>query len=446
MTISCAAKFFLVGFAVLAATVSARAATYSHEPAASSGRGSVALAAEEGAAVLRRLLADALRNNPEIKALDSEQQAAQSRIAPAGALDDPMLEAGIVNLPVESLRFNREDMTMKMIGLSQRLPYPGKRELREQVAAKEAGVIGFNRQEVVNRVIRDVKLSYFDLAFAVESARLVQNNRIVLEQFLRVAESRYAVGQATQADVLKAQTQLSKMLDEASRVGRERLTIEAELVRAIGRYESLANVVPPMPEIAEVTFDLDALQKQARGSRPQLAALQSSIERGEKALELARKEYLPDFDVRFQYGQRDRTSDGLRREDMVSLIVAINLPVWRQNKRDPRVAEAQAMRDQALSMYKAQENELDAKLRQQIAVAEQSRRSLRLYDTGILPQSRLAVEAALSAYRVNRIDLLTLLDNRMTVYGFELNRAQAIVNYNKALAEIDFLTGKELVP
>jgi len=446
MTISCAAKFFLVGFVVLAATVSARAATYSHEPAASSGRGSVVLAAEEGTAVLRRLLADALRNNPEIKALDSEQQAAQSRIAPAGALDDPMLEAGIVNLPVESLRFNREDMTMKMIGLSQRLPYPGKRELREQVAAKEAGVIGFNRQEVVNRVIRDVKLSYFDLAFVVESARLVQNNRIVLEQFLRVAESRYAVGQATQADVLKAQTQLSKMLDEASRVGRERLTIEAELVRAIGRYESLANVVPPMPEIAEATFDLDALQKQARASRPQLAALQSSIERGEKALELARKEYLPDFDVRFQYGQRDRTSDGLRREDMVSLIVAINLPVWRQNKRDPRVAEAQAMRDQALSMYKAQENELDAKLRQQIAAAEQSRRSLRLYDTGILPQSRLAVEAALSAYRVNRIDLLTLLDNRMTVFGFELSRAQAIVNYNKALAEIDFLTGKALVP
>ena len=146
--------------------------------------------------------------------------------------------------------------------------------------------------------------------------------------------------------------------------------------------------------------------------------------------------------MKLSYGQRDKTLDGMRRDDMLSFTVAINLPVWRETKRDPRVAEAIAMRDQAMDMYQAQQNEVSSKLRQQVANAEQSLKSARLYETGILPQARLAVESSLAAYRVNRVDFLTLLDNQMTVLNFEVSYASALSNYNKALAEIDLLTGK----
>jgi outer membrane protein TolC len=101
------------------------------------------------------------------------------------------------------------------------------------------------------------------------------------------------------------------------------------------------------------------------------------------------------------------------------------------------------MREQASEMYEAQLNELTARLRQQVAAAEQNLRSARLYETGILPQARLAVEAALAAYRVNRVDFFTLLDNQMTVFNFEIAHATALVGYRKALAEVDFLTGKQ---
>lgn len=97
-------------------------------------------------------------------------------------------------------------------------------------------------------------------------------------------------------------------------------------------------------------------------------------------------------------------------------------------------------------MYRAQESELRARLRQQVAIVEQSQRTIRLFDTSILPQSHLTVEAALSAYRVSRVDMLTLLDNQMAIFGYELNRAQTIANYCKALAEIDLLTGKAPPP
>jgi outer membrane protein TolC len=393
---------------------------------------------------LQELLAEAVRNNPEIRAARNEREAAQHRVSPAGALDDPMLEAGVINAPLASQTFRREDMTMKMLGLSQKFPYPGKRDLRQDVAAKDAESVAYAYQETVNRVLRDVKTAYFELAFVAESTQLVEKNKRVLEQFLKISESRYAVGQGNQADVLKAQTQLSRMADELIKLGRERRAIEAELILALGRGPETGAPVPATLRLRDAALQFELLRETAIKERPQLLGLQSLIARNGRVIDLARKDYYPDFDVKLSYGQRDKTLDGMSRDDMVSFTVAINLPVWRESKRDPRVAEAIAMRDQATDMYQAQQNEVSSKLRQQVANAEQSLKSARLYETGILPQARLAVESSLAAYRVNRVDFLTLLDNQMTVLNYEVSYASALSNYNKALAEIDLLTGKTL--
>jgi len=394
-------------------------------------------------AQLAALLAEAAQNNPDLQAARLEANAARSRISPAGALDDPMLEAGVLNYPVESRSFKTEDMTMKMIGFTQRLPYPGKRALRRDVAENEALAAESSLQELANRVRRDVKVAYFDLGFVDESLRLAERNRRVLEQYLSIAEARYGVGQGTQADVLKAQTQVSKMREELIKLGRERPTLEAELNRAAGRTAAPAAINPPPAQAKEMSFALDELRAAARASRPQLAAQQRMMDRGTKAVELARKDYYPDFDVRVSYGQRDNSPD-MRREDMISFTVAINLPVWRESKRDPRVAEAESMREQASAMYQARLNELDAMLRQQVAAAEQALKSARLYETGLLPQARLTADASLAAYRVGRVDFFTLLDSRMTVFNVETGYAASLAAYNKALAEIEFLTGRPL--
>lgn len=399
-------------------------------------------APQQRATPLAQLVAQALQNNPEIQAARKERDAASQRVAPAGSLDDPMLEAGVINLPTDSFSFSQEEMTMKMIGLSQRFPYPGKRGLREDVARRELEAADFNVQETANRTVRDLKVAYFDLWLVYASTQLVERNRAILEQFLRIAETRYTVGQASQADVLKAQTQLSKMMEEIIKLGRERRMLEAEINRALGRGLATEPVVPDSAELRETPLELDALHERALRARPQLLALQSTIARGDKMLELARKDYYPDFDVRFAYGQRDSMPDGTKRSDMVSLTLAINLPVWRDSKRGPRFAEAEAMREQAQRMYEAQRNELAMKLRQQVAATEQNLRSARLYQQDILPQSRLTVEAAFAAYRVNRVDFMTLLDNQMSVLNFEIAHATAVASYNKALAEIDLLTGR----
>jgi len=400
--------------------------------------------APAAASALGSLVAETLQNNPELRAAAKETEAANQRVRPAGALEDPMLEAGLLNVPIQPWRLNREDMTMKMLGLSQKLPFPGKRALREQVAAKDAESAGYGLRETANRIVREVKLAYFDLALTDETVRLLQSNRQILQQFLRIAESRYAVGQAAQAEVLKAQTQLGRMSEELLRMERERPVTEAELARLLGRRANAAPIAVKLPSLREAAFDLEALQQAALRERPQLLGLQSVIERGTKALDLARKEAQPDFDLRFSYGQRERDVANMPREDVVSFTVAMNLPLWRQDKIEPRIAEARAMREQALEMLQAQQNEVLAKLRQQVAIIEQSRKSVHLYETAILPQARLAVEATLAAYQVSRVDLLMLLDSQMTLFSYEINRARELVNFNKALAEIELLAGKQL--
>ena len=392
---------------------------------------------------LRSAISEALLGNPEIQAAKKEEEAARARISPAGSLDDPMLEAGIINLPAESRRFDREDMTMKMVGLSQRIPYPGKRRLREDVATSEADAVRHGLRETVNRVTRDVKVAYLDLALGLESIRLTEKNKRVLEQFLQTAEARYAVGQSTQADVLKAQTQLAKMTDELLKLERERRNVEAELGRAVGRNSATFILIPEMPSLKSPDLQVDALRNEALTNRPQLMALRSTLVRNEQALQLARKDYSPDFDVRLAYGQRDRSPSGSRREDMVSITVAINLPIWGANKLAPRVVEAAAMRDRASSMLQQQQNELESRLRQELANVEQSAASARLYESTVLPQAKLTVESSLAAYRVNRVDFLTLLDNQMTVLNYELALATSVVRQNKSLAEIEFIAGRE---
>jgi outer membrane protein TolC len=391
---------------------------------------------------LGEVASEALRVNPEIQAALKEREAARQKVAPAGALDDPMLEAGILNLPTDSLRFDQEDMTMKMIGLSQRFPFSGKRELRRDVAARDAESVGHAFRETVNRVLREVRIAYYDLALAVESRRLTEKSRAVLGQLLKVAESRYAVGQGRQADVLKAQTQFTRMLDELLRFERERTMAEDEIGRLLARHGDFTPVLPALPPPTDAPFLLETLQKTALQQRPQLLALQGIVSRNERALDLARKESLPDFDVKLAYGQRDNSPQGMKRSDMVTLTVAMNLPIWRETKNEPRIAQALAMRGQAVDLLHAQQHDVTTKLHHQIAAALQSLKSLRLYDRDILPVARLTLEAALSAYQVNRIDFAALLDSQMSVFNYEINSIAALIGYHTAVAEMDFLTGK----
>lgn len=391
---------------------------------------------------LKALVAEALANNPEIAAAQSELDAARQRIAPAGALEDPMLEIGVVNAPLEPLSLRREDMTMKMLGLGQKLPFPGKRSLRRGVATADAESIGHAAQETTNRVVRDVRITYEDLVFNLEAQRILARTRLELENLAAIARSRYDVGQAIQNDVLDAQTEIERLHAEKLVLEREEAVLRSELRRLLGRATDEASIQVPEPLLAQAPEQAPRLHAVALASRPRLLALQALFERGTRAIELAQREYYPDFDLKLQYGQRDGAPDGMPRDDMVSLTVGVNLPIWRKSRLDPQVAEARAMRNQAQSMLEAERLATVAATDAQLALARQWRGTAELYENTILPQVRAAVASALAAYRVGRVDFLTLRQAQLRVLDVSTALAEAIASHNKAVAEIDLLVGR----
>lgn len=392
---------------------------------------------------LAALVAEALANNPEIAAARSELDAARERVPAAGALDDPMFEFGIVNAPLEPLSLRREDMTMKMLGLGQRLPFPGKRGLRRAVAAADAESIDLAVQETANRIERDVRVAYEELAFNEEAQKIVVRTRGALEQLAAIARSRYEVGQAAQNDVLDAHIELERLGVELLRLAAENTALQGDLQRLLGRTAPAPRIHAAAQRLAAHPGSDPAAPDPAIDTRPQLLALQSLVERNARSIELAQREYYPDFDVKLQYGQRDRAPDGMPRDDMVSLTVGFNLPVWRKSRLEPQVAEARAMRRQAQSMLLAQQLETQAGLDTQLALARQWHATAKLYQSTLLPQARAATASALAAYRVGRVDFLTLRQAQVREFGVSTDLARAIASHNRAVAEIGLLVGRD---
>lgn len=393
---------------------------------------------------LDALVAEALASNPEIAAARGELEAALQRVRAAGALDDPMVEFGVINAPLASLSLRPEDMTMKLLGLGQRLPFPGKRGLRRAVAEADADSIDLAVREIANRVERDVRVVYEDLAFNEEVQRIVTESKVALEQLAAIARSRFEVGQAAQSDALDAQIELERLRVELLRLTAENAALQGQLQRLLGRSGSARRIHVMAPQLAAAPDPGPDPTLPAIDNRPQLLALQALVERNSRSIDLARREYYPDFDFKLEYGQRDRTPDGVPRDDMVSLTVGFNLPIWRKARLEPQVAEAHALRRQAQEALRAQQLETRAALAAQLALARQWRESAGAYQNTLLPQARAATASALAAYRVGRVDFLTLRQAQLREFEVSADLARAIASHNKAIAEIDLLVGRGL--
>jgi outer membrane protein TolC len=165
------------------------------------------------------------------------------------------------------------------------------------------------------------------------------------------------------------------------------------------------------------------------------------IEAKEKAHDLAKKEYYPDLTARFAYGQRDNGPD-MKRRDMLTGEVMINIPIFYKSKQERKVAEAKADIQGLEAQYRVMKNEIHFMITDMASMIQRVERQLELYKTGIIPQANLQISSAMSAYRVNKADFMTLLDSQMTLYRYELEYHQALTEYEKNVANLEATLGK----
>ena len=166
---------------------------------------------------LQTLIVEALQANAEIKQMRGQFTATRETIRSAGALDDPEVAFTMKDIPMDNWALNREPMTQKMLELSQKFPFPGKRRLRSEVAGEQAHSDEQVYKDKANEIRAKVVIAYWGLSLAQTNYDLTQKNKQFWEQVVQVTETRYKVGQGMQADVLQAQVELGNYLDHLDR-------------------------------------------------------------------------------------------------------------------------------------------------------------------------------------------------------------------------------------
>jgi outer membrane protein TolC len=389
---------------------------------------------------LDELVEEALRANPEIIAAQKRYEAMRQRPAQESSLPDPMLSVGYNSTgnPLPGSGIGTDPVANAGFSISQEFPSPGKRRLRGDIAMREADAEFAQYLMVRLSVVSRLKQAYHQLHHAYEMIDIMSRDRDLMRKILRISEARYSVGKAAQQDIFKAQTQLSIMETRIERSRQELRSREVEINSLLDRPPDSRIERPVETEPAPLRAGLDELMKQVREDAPILRREQKMIERTELALNLARKEYYPDYTVSGGYYYMGSLAP------MYTARVDFKLPAYFWRKQRAGVAEQAANVSAARHNYNAANQTLSFRVKDDYLMAETSYRLMNMYSTTVIPQASLALESGLASYQTGALDFLSVLMNFTTMVEYELNYHEEVLNYFLALARLEEMTGVDL--
>jgi outer membrane protein TolC len=347
------------------------------------------------------LVREALARSPLIAAHEARSVAARERIAPAGALPDPMLQVMVqgVGTPDQPVR----GMTTGRFEYAQPLPWPGKLGAREDAAAADADVQAARTEEMRRAIAMQVRSAYGRL-YALDGERVsLDAAREVLDLLSAAALARYASGQGEQEAVVKAQIEASRLRERLSDLEARRADVVAVVNRLLDRPAGaeLGRVVTlPSPGI-----DAEDLVETALARSPTIAAHEAAVRAATRRLDAARLAARPDFLVGVGAGA------SLEPAPVVTLRVGIGLPVFKARKIDPEIAAARADLAAAHADLRAARAFVRAEMERLLAQWRRDREQVVRYREAIVPQSAVAVEAARASFLAGRGDFQTAVED-----------------------------------
>ncbi len=387
---------------------------------------------------LQSLTAEARQNNAAIKV--AERAIDKSRYGPAQASALPDTEVMVQHFTVGSPRpfagYSNSDFAYIGFGASQELPYPGKRGLRTNVAQHEIAISGAEKNSVVWNVLDRLKLAYFQLAASQETISIIVKNQQIAGQIEQGAEARYRVGEGMQQDVLRAQLERTKLLNELSMQRRESAQSQIVLKALLNRPRESPDLIAE-PLSARHIPSYDALIAKLREHNPELQVSVEQVSQQQAAVELAKREKKPDFGVQYMW---QHTADNFR--DYYMGTFSIKLP----NRSRVRAAEgeSQAKLAQAEAEKQSRLKQMESDLGEQLAIVQTSEQQLKVYEEGLIPQSEAALNAGLAGYRAGKQEYQGLLASFADTLQLSIDRERTLAEHEAAIARIEGLIGEEL--
>lgn len=391
---------------------------------------------------LADLVAEAERSNPQIQAAGHGWDSAKQVPTQVSTLPDPqfVLQHVSVGSPRPFAGYTNSDFAYVGLGISQDLPYPGKLRLRGEIAKKDADVTQQKYESVRRAILAAVKMAYFKIGYLAKRQTILAGDGELLQQVALSAESRYRNGMGNQQEVLQAQLERTKLLREITSNQLEAGKAQAEIKQLLNRPQSSPDIETIELSETAAAYTYDQLLDAAKMNNPELIGAQKMIEKQGLQVDLAKKDFYPDFNFQYMWQRTDPAQ--FRAYYVVTL--GVRIPIYRGRRQQPELAQAEADQSRAKSEHEAQTQQVAFQLRQQFLGAEKSAELLKIYREGLIPQARAELQAGLVAYQSNRQDFQALLASFVDVLKLDEEYWQTISEHEMALAQIEAVTGLSL--
>jgi outer membrane protein TolC len=388
---------------------------------------------------LGTIIEEALKNNPQLSAAKGRYEAAKARVTLLRTLSDPKFEYEYDKITADmDAVMNGKTAPMRTFAISQEVPFPTKLFTRKQAAQKEANSFEQEYKETERKIIKEVKEAFFQLFLISKKIMVTEENLALLSQFVEVANKKYEVGKANQEDVLRAQVEYSKLSNELVLLDQEKQISQAMLNFLLNRPQDSEIVIGEVQDNKDFFIDEKKVLELTKENRPELKSFKEMLAKSKIEYSLAKQEYLPDF--MFKYKREENNGGAGSWAGMVGMTI----PLWFFEKQNSFVKEAKANVDVAKADYNSVEANTLFEVKSAYAKFEAAKKLVKIYETGVLPQAKAALETARRAYSADKIDLLRLIDSERTLRDFQIEYFESLANSEIALADLERAVGTDL--
>jgi cobalt-zinc-cadmium efflux system outer membrane protein len=391
---------------------------------------------------LRDLLNEAEQNNPQIAAARLGWESAKQIPSQVSTLPDPQFTVQQVNVgsPRPFAGYTNSDFAYFGLGISQDFPYPGKLRLRGEMAKREADVAQQQYESIRRSIAAEIKVAYFQLSYLSKTLGILESDGELLQQVEKAADARYRSGMGNQHDLLQAQLEQTKLLREITMHHLEVAKMQAQIKHVLNRSQSTPDIEPTDLSETPLAYTFDELLSNSKGQNSEISGAQKMIDKQSIQVDLARKDFYPDFSLQYMWQRTDPAQ--FRAYYMLSF--SVRVPIYRNRKQRPELAQAEAELSRSRSEFEAQTQQVAFELKTEYEAVQKNTELLKIYREGLLPQARAEFEAGVAAYQNNRQDLQGLLTSFLDVLHLDEEYWQSTTERETALGRIEEITGLSL--
>lgn len=391
---------------------------------------------------VQELLNWADAHNPELAAMRYETDAASERIAPAGALPDPLLRVEFQDFAGRDAPDGFNPLPGKGNGtkytLMQNFPLWGKRDLRREVASAQLEQFKGRRLIGITEIHARIKNAYTLYFQTVGLKKLNEEILTLLGDLESVTRVRYASGLVPQQDAIRAQVEKTTLQSEIISLETEQQQAKARLNAILGRAQNAPlSAVPELRQLPSVKLDRAVLQQKVVQNNPLLATQSAQISAADANKRLIEKNRYPDLTLGIAPTQRGSNISSWEA------MVEVNIPI-RFDTRRSQESEATAMLDAARERRNGVENQVIGELQENLVAFEAAEKQAQLITHTLLPQAELTFRSALAGYENGKVDFATLLDAQRAIRLARQGQIKMRVEQEVRLAEIERMIGEDL--